>query len=67
MFLCDSTMASSPFQTLLQLCTWWKQQTTLHAAPPDLQNKSHGADPCGRVHEGGAHQPCEGTEWLTPP
>jgi len=58
----DSAMASGSDQTVLQHSNRWGQAPPLHDATPDLQNKSHGSDHGGGVHEGGAHQPGDG-EW----
>ena len=60
MFVFDSAMSGSSDQTLLQPSDRRGKAPTLHAATPDLQNKSHRSDSGGGVHERGAHQPSDG-------
>lgn len=60
MSVLDSAMASSSDQTPLQPLSRGRKDPTLHAATPDLQNKSHRSHYGGRVHERGSHQPCGG-------
>lgn len=63
LFGSDSAMLGSSDQTLLQPPGGRRETRTLHAATPNLQNKSHRSHHGGRVHERGPDQPGDGESW----